>query len=113
MTFTFVRGVTFERTFTYKDPNQTPIDITGMEVSFGFRRRDEKDAAFAMASTDPATALGSTIEITDAAGGEIELKLTDEETDAIDFDLGNWWLHLLVSGDVRPMAKGELEITNR
>lgn len=113
VTFKFTRGVTFERTFNYKNPDQTPIDITGLTVSFGFRRRDEKEAAFAMTSGAAATANGSTIEITDAAAGEIELKLTDEETDAIDFDLGNWWLHLLVSGDVRPMAKGELEIMNR
>lgn len=113
VTFTFVRGVTFERSFVYKNPDNTRIDITGLTVSFGYRRRDEKEEAFEITSGDPATANGSLITVTDAAQGEIYLKLTDEETDAIAFDLGNWWLHLNVSGDVRRMAKGELEITNR
>lgn len=110
--FKFVRGVTFERTFRYKDPAGDPIDLTGSTVAFGYRRRDEEELTLEIESGDAATDNGSLITITDAAEGEIELKITDEETDAIRFDRGYWWLNLLTSGDIRRIGHGELEILN-
>lgn len=110
--FKFVRGVTFERTFFYKNPAGTAIDLTGSTVAFGFRRRDEEELTFEIVSGQAPTANGSEITIVDEVGGEISLKLTDEETDAVPFDEGSWWLHLLTAGDVRRMAHGPLEIQN-
>lgn len=101
--FEIYEGVTFIRTFAYKDPTGVAITLVGKVIVFKLKL---PASTFTITSGTP-TALGSTLTITNAAGGLFTLKLTDEDTAAFPVTANAWWWNELQSGgDVSFLGRG-------
>ncbi len=89
------RGVTYIETFTYLNPDGSPIDLSDLSVIFGLRGIFHN--TFKLTSGDSPTSLGSFVEIIDAPNGKIRVVIPDEETLTANLSTGAWWLAV---GDV-------------
>lgn len=91
-TIVLYKGVTYNKSFTYTDSSDVPIDLTGKSVSIHFKNVFDDDLE--LNSDDAPTALGSFITITDEVGGAFTLQLSKEETATATKGPGTWWLEL-------------------
>lgn len=92
------RGVSYVQTFTYYNPDRTPIDLTGKGIIIEFK--DVFGTTLRLSSEDSPTALGSYVEITDAVNGEFKLVVTDEETLTAELGPGRWWMGRIEGSEV-------------
>lgn len=111
-TFKFYRGSTFKRTFRLKDTDGDVITLAGATLSFSFRYTEQDAPIFEVVSGGDPTDHGSELTQPTPNVLEFELTITDEETEAIEFDRGNWWINLIVGDDKFRRGHGELEIRN-
>lgn len=88
-TLTIFRGITVNLPWTWEDADGLPTDLTGMSVVFKLKHDDT-----VLEYTSVANTHGSVVTVTDAAGGEFTVLITDEETTSFEFDSGRWWLEL-------------------
>lgn len=84
------RGVTYIETFTYLNPDGSPIDLSATSVIFGIK--GIFDNILKLTSGDSPTALGSFVEIQDAVNGVVRVVIPDEETITANLATGTWWL---------------------
>lgn len=89
------RGVTYIETFTYLNPDGSPIDLSGLSVIFGIK--GIFDSTLKLTSGDDPTINGSYVELSDAVNGVIRIVIPDEETITAKLTTGSWWLAI---GDV-------------
>lgn len=86
------RGASCSEGFQYKNPDGTPVDLTGIEVIFGIT--DVLGDTFKLTSGDAPTALGSFVEKTDEVDGRFRFFISDDETLTADLGTGRWWIQL-------------------
>lgn len=107
-TLQLYRGITYSTTFTYTDPNDVPINLTGKSIVIGLK--DIFDNTLLLGSALPASALGSTVTITDAVNGKFRLYITDEETETADLGSGRWWIEEHDGGDVNLLLRDDVQV---
>ena len=82
--FEIEKGATFSRTFTYKDPSDVVIDLTGAVIKMQIR--DNYSSETAAISIDSDTLGG--IAVNDPTTGAFIITITDEQTTSIPFAQG-------------------------
>jgi hypothetical protein len=106
---TLYKGTTFRATFTFKNANETPLDLMYTEILFNFVKKD--GTPFLIIQTSNVTSNGSIITIASPPqSGTAELLITDEETTSIDFEQGHWWLTLDIGSDKLLRGRGKVFI---
>ena len=101
-TITLLRGTAYSQVFIHKSAG-VPTNLTGKDVVFKFK--DVFEDLFVLSSADAPTALGSSVEITDAVDGEFTLYLSPEETETAELTTsgcGHWWIEFVESGVPTP-----------
>jgi hypothetical protein len=107
--FIFYRGVTFQRSFTYKAAG-VPVDLTGKVIEFHFRKKDSLTDHLNIDSDTAPTANDTKVVITDAENGKFTVKVADEDITAIPFELGNWWVGLNDGVDPQRIGGGTVTV---
>ncbi len=104
--FTLYQGATFARVLTWKDENETPIDLTGYTARMHIRESQDADAAFVTLTTE-----NDGITLGDAAG-TITLSISASDTAAITETSGVYDLELVSAGGiVTRLLAGEVLIS--
>ncbi len=107
----FYRGTTFRATFTFKDSQNNPLSLTGIEVKFHLLEIKGDEQLIILSSTSSPNTNNSSIIIPTPSNGKANIVFSDEETSLIEFDNARWWLTLtLPNGDVLSRGKGKVEI---
>lgn len=91
-TIRLYKGITYNKSFVYKDSSGTPINLTGKSVSIKFK--DIFPTQLELFSDGAPSDLGSTITITDATEGAFTIQITLAETLTGDTGQGRWWIEL-------------------
>lgn len=78
--FEIEKGTSFVRTVAYLDENEDPIDITGYTAIMRLRAENNNTSTLYLTLET-----GSGITIADAAAGEFEVTITDEQTTLFPF----------------------------
>lgn len=107
-TLQIYKGITYSRTFQYKDADDVPIDLTNKSIVI--QLKDIFTSVLQLGSSLPASALGSSVTITDAANGKFRLLITDEETAAAELGTGRWWIELHDAGDVTLLWRDDIKV---
>ena len=84
------RGDTFYKTFTIKQPDGTPVDITGVSIRAQLRKY-----------VNSTIVVDLTTNILDASAGRWSLGLTPDETANIDFHYGKYDVEFTFVGGKR------------
>lgn len=104
--FTIEQGVTFSKSFIWKDSNEDVIDLTGFSARMQVRQSVNSSTVLLSATT-----ANSKLTIT-AAEGKVTLSLTDAETSALSFDFGVYDLELVASDDeVTRLVQGSITVS--
>lgn len=80
------KGTKFDKTFTWTDASGNPRDLTGYVGVAKFNTYGPEGIV------DAAVTIGG-------SNGQIRVLLTAAQTDALDWELGEWYLNLQASGD--------------
>ena len=102
-TLNIFRGITCRLTFTYTDPDDQPIDLTGKEIKVKIK------TVFGelLTLTDVANSYGSSVVINaPPTDGSFTLTITDEQTTVAELTQGRWWVELHDSGAVDLLVRG-------
>lgn len=109
--FTFYKGTTFRAKLTFKNPDQTPLNITGMDIVFNIVEIDGTPTL--IVNSTGLTTNNSTITIINANLGQAEVLITDEETSSLDVGELKWWVTLNpLNGDKLLRGKGKILVSN-
>lgn len=106
---TIYKGVSYEKSFTYR-ASGLPVDLTGKIVEFHLRKRGETNDFLNFDSSEAPTSNGSQLSIISAIAGTFQLHIADEETDAFDFELGDWWIGIKEAGKVKRIGGGPVSV---
>lgn len=94
LNLTIYQGATFCRPITWSTQEaggpESPVDLTGYEVRMHIRERLDSPEVLLELTTD-----NGRIVITDATAGAFELRLTAEETEALDWRTGVYDLEMV------------------
>lgn len=90
------QGSTFHLYLTWKDPNETPIDLTGFRIRMQVRQEPESAATLLDFDSDALTS-GQHIAALDATG-IINITLDPSVTSALSFKGAEWDLLAISSG---------------
>lgn len=104
--FTMYRKATFVRTFFWKNPDGTPIDMTGMTVEMPIK-------ASLSANTnliEPTTENGGIV--LDEVNGSITVTIDDAVIDALVADNLYYTLKAIVGGEPLPILFGKIILSN-
>lgn len=108
--FEIEKGATFSRTFTYKDPSDVAIDLTGAVIKMQIR--DNYTSETAAVNIDSDTLGGITI--ADPATGEFVITITDEQTAAIPFAQGVYDIEIHYgNGSVERVLEGRVKVKSQ
>lgn len=109
--FKFYRMTTFTAKLTFREPDQSGLDISNMIVEFNVVETD--GTVVLNLSSNTVTSNGSTITILDALNGVAEIRITDEETTSLTVGTLKWWMTLNpLNGDKLPRGKGSIFVIN-
>lgn len=104
--FTIDQGAEFDRTLTWRDNNDTPIDLTGFTGDLQARFKVSSAAIILQMSTSNSRM------ILGGANGTIRLKLTAAESRVLDFLVGVHDLELTSSGGaVTRLLEGQVTLS--
>lgn len=109
------QGATFRASIYYKNPDGTPVDLTGYSAFLQARSGNDNSSElfFELTSTIPYTSYGD-ITITPLDGG-IHLHIPDEKTKEMLWTIGNYDLFAIApsapSGDVEKVTQGKIVLS--
>jgi hypothetical protein len=104
--FTIDQGSTWTLQLIYKDPNGTPINLTGYTAKMQVRRKFDSSTAVLTLTSLP----GGGITITGITG-TIDLLATDEQTEVIEGGLYVYDLELNNGGAITRLIQGQITIS--
>lgn len=112
-TFEIYRGITYTRSFTYKNPSGEAINLTGKSIVIKFK--DFLNTTLVLASDD-VDAGQSRVEITDAVNGKFKLVISESDTQSAKLttssNQGSWWIELHDGDDIFLIWKDKVKVTD-
>ena len=101
------QGSTFNRTYTLKDANGNPVDITGYRADLQIRSDYAASTTILSASTE-----SNYLSIPTGTDGVISLSVPATVTSALDFDIGVYDLEISqVTGEVDRLVMGTMTLS--
>ena len=108
--FIIEKGATFTRTFTYKDPSDVAIDLTGAVIYMQIRDNYSAEVAAINIDSDNIGGNGG-ITISDPATGVFVITITDEQTTSIPFAQGVYDIEIHYgNGSVERVLEGRVKV---
>lgn len=102
--FTWDQGATFDVTLTWRDKNETPVDLEGYTARMQLRSAiDSADVVLELTTENGRIELGG-------VEGTIHLIVTATDTAAIDAGTYRYDLEMVTSGYVRKLIKGKFKV---
>ena len=106
---TLFQGVTYARSLQYLNSDGTPVNLTGKIVKF--KVKDIFTSLLTLSSDSAPNTYLSQVAITNAAQGQFQIKLTDEQTATAEIGAeGRWWIELHDAGDVNILWRDDIEV---
>lgn len=98
-----VRGDTYQQTFVYESPADTPVDLSAASARFQIRRNETADDILLSATSDS--------EITLGADGSIVVEVASSVTEDLDFKKARYDLEVtLADGTRRTLLAGNITL---
>ena len=109
----FIRGVTFDKPFkhTGPKPDQDPISYVGKVLAFGIRDQKSPNVHWEIRTDQAANANETVMTWDDQIQGQWRVKVADEDTALIKFDIGTWWVDDVTGTNRKRVTGGELLVT--
>lgn len=102
--FKIEQGTTFSNTITYKQADDTPVDITGASITL--KAKDNRsDSTFVIDLS-----VGSGITITNASGGEFTISIPSSTTATYDWNRADFDLDITLSSVTQRLISGQIQI---
>ena len=106
---TIEQGSNFKRTFTWKDSNAAPVNVTGYTAKLNIKGK--KSDTTALYSTDQAGHI-----VLGGSAGTITINVPAATTDALDFNWGVWDIELTdtnTPGQVTRLLEGKVKLNKQ
>lgn len=107
------RGITFKLDLEFREIDENEVDQGPFDLSgsvLGLIIEDILATDLTLLSSEPPDTNGSYIDITDAVGGLVSIKLTDETLANIRKQDGSWRLVRLIAGDIELFTYGAAQV---